>query len=966
MTVASETNRSGPYNGNGVTTIFNYGFRIVHENHLRVIRADAAGTETTLVIDTDYVVSDVGEPAGGQVALLVAPATGQTITILRNVPFTQETDLENQGAYYAETVEDALDLAAMRDQQMAEMLTRAVLVPPSSGDTGGALAAQLAEDITRLGQSADQIDTVADSIVAVETVADNIGSVGTVASNIAAVIAANGSALSLLDASYTGDGTDTTFTLPGEPVAAQNVLVWVDGVRQVPVDDYAVAGTTLTFVSAPGAAAEIDVLVISAVSMQYIETLVDAAVGAAANSSRVFASVAAMVAATNLVVGQTVRTAGYYAAGDGGAATYQVTSDGLAVDGYGEFLLAGGLLRARKAKGPIYWEQFGARADADIATSDTTWTDSQPMMQAAINFAQTVAARWFYTPLQTNPLGQYLRTPVMIRPASGGLFGISSPLVPISTNRGLVIEDTALIAKGTGWAKTDFMFSAGSVYTGYNYLNRCYFNCARKCSGIKAEARWTITDCVVRSMAAGTGAHTSDGSRTDAGIGMWLKGPLIEVLRPDIKELDNRSQDFFNQSAYGAIGIYISSTDARVRFGSVQWCLENMRIGTDGGANHKIESIHLANGMESYADYNVDGSTRVANPGGTPAQGRSYNPNLVVEPSAGASRPNIELHEVYFDNGSIHLYNPSVSFEDCEFNSNSAITNTAQADSQYWITCWAHAVGGTNEVRVRGAKVGVRSAARRGIRWEPYLSNTWAFNNSGYETSAQNLWDTKPDDHNVGGPAWFGVTGDWAVDRYRTLAGSGCFHGVRDENSTDFSYFGVVQDQAVIRSPNGSMRVDSWDGTTAVTMFRAAADHTLLARQASDPAGISNGSVVYNSTDDMLRARVAGAWVDLHKPTTVGTVTQATSKSTSVTLNQKRGIITTDAAALAAGAFIGFQLNNNQITANSMIVALVKTPIQKYNVQIVGVAAGVAYFRLNNHTAGSLSEAVEITFEVTN
>ncbi|WP_156433652.1 hypothetical protein [Bradyrhizobium retamae] len=123
MTVASEVNRSGPYIGNGVTTIFNYGFRILDEDHLKVIRTEA-GVETVLVIDTDYIVSDVGEASGGQVALTVAPTATQTITILRNVPFTQETDLENQGAYFAETIEAALDLAVMRDQELSERVDR--------------------------------------------------------------------------------------------------------------------------------------------------------------------------------------------------------------------------------------------------------------------------------------------------------------------------------------------------------------------------------------------------------------------------------------------------------------------------------------------------------------------------------------------------------------------------------------------------------------------------------------------------------------------------------------------------------------------------------------------------------------------------------------------------------------------------------------------------------------------------
>lgn len=129
MTVSSETNRSGPYNGNGVTTAFDYEFRIVDEAHIRAVKTSVDGIETTLTLTTDYSVSGVGDAEGGQVTLVVAPAVGEKITLLLSVPFLQEIDLENQGAYYAETVERGFDLAAMRDKQLFELLARAVLAP---------------------------------------------------------------------------------------------------------------------------------------------------------------------------------------------------------------------------------------------------------------------------------------------------------------------------------------------------------------------------------------------------------------------------------------------------------------------------------------------------------------------------------------------------------------------------------------------------------------------------------------------------------------------------------------------------------------------------------------------------------------------------------------------------------------------------------------------------------------------
>lgn len=127
MTVSSEINRSGPYVGNGVTTVFDYDFKILHASHLRVIRTAPDGTESFV---PGYDVSGVGNNNGGSITLPGPLATGYSLTIFLNVPFVQETDLENQGAYYAETVEQAFDLSTMRDLQLKEMTDRALTARP--------------------------------------------------------------------------------------------------------------------------------------------------------------------------------------------------------------------------------------------------------------------------------------------------------------------------------------------------------------------------------------------------------------------------------------------------------------------------------------------------------------------------------------------------------------------------------------------------------------------------------------------------------------------------------------------------------------------------------------------------------------------------------------------------------------------------------------------------------------------
>lgn len=314
MTVSSEVNRAGPYLGNGSTTVFGFGFRILSASHLRVIITDEDGVETDLPYPSGYSVTGVGANAGGSITISPAPVTGSSITILRNVPMVQETDLENQGAYYAETVERQFDLIVMQNQQQSEELRRAVKVPAGDPDPDGALSSALAMGILRLYESAgnidtvagqaDAIDTVASTIVQVQTVATeiaavlavsgSIGEVRTVADDIAnvrtvagvsddvAVVAANlgtlsgaaGSFLSMVPATLNGDGTTTEFSIPA-PSTTANVIVWVNKVRQTPGDDYEVNSSTLTFVTAPAAGAEIELLIVTAVSLQAVQDLYD-------------------------------------------------------------------------------------------------------------------------------------------------------------------------------------------------------------------------------------------------------------------------------------------------------------------------------------------------------------------------------------------------------------------------------------------------------------------------------------------------------------------------------------------------------------------------------------------------------------------------------------------------------------------------------------------------------------------
>lgn len=96
-----------------------------------------------------------------------------------------------------------------------------------------------------------------------------------------------------------------------------------------------------------------------------------------------------------------------------------------------------------------------------------------------------------------------------------------------------------------------------------------------------------------------------------------------------------------------------------------------------------------------------------------------------------------------------------------------------------------------------------------------------------------------------------------------------------------------------------------------------------------------------------------------------GTVTQATSKSTGVTLNTVTGQITMNGAALAANTAVSFTLTDSAIASTDVV------HVQHVSAGTVGgyfctatPAAGSATIYVRNVTAGSLSEAIVLQFVV--
>lgn len=212
--------------GNGSTILFAYAFLIPDAGDAVVTYTDASGVATVLS-PTQYAINGIGNPNGGtvQYPLSGSPiADGTTLTIQRIVPLVQETEISNQGAFYPESIEQALDYLMMCIQQIQTQLNNinainievAVQECQTAAATATAAATSASADAASAEAAAAQAEEIFQSIAPASSTLHAVG----------------GSVQSI----------DT-----GQPgLAASDLNLFIDGVKQF-TDSYAVdAGGVIT------------------------------------------------------------------------------------------------------------------------------------------------------------------------------------------------------------------------------------------------------------------------------------------------------------------------------------------------------------------------------------------------------------------------------------------------------------------------------------------------------------------------------------------------------------------------------------------------------------------------------------------------------------------------------------------------------------------------------------------------
>lgn len=227
MTITSETARIS-YAGAGTTGPLTVNWRFLADEDLTVIKTDAAGVSTTLILNTDYTVSGEGDASGGTVTTTAAVAAGETLVIFDDPDVLQETAYPANSPFPAATHEAALDRLTRIALRQKNLIDRAFVLPDSDASSASTvLPSPAAGKIIGWNNDASALQNYA-------------------AEDIATTIVGAGYNLD----TFSGTGAQTAFTLTSAPGTENNTQVFVGGSYQ-PKSTYTVSGTTLTFASAP-------------------------------------------------------------------------------------------------------------------------------------------------------------------------------------------------------------------------------------------------------------------------------------------------------------------------------------------------------------------------------------------------------------------------------------------------------------------------------------------------------------------------------------------------------------------------------------------------------------------------------------------------------------------------------------------------------------------------------------------
>lgn len=175
--------------------------------------------------------------------------------------------------------------------------------------------------------------------------------------------------------------------------------------------------------------------------------------------------------------------------------------------------------------------------------------------------------------------------------------------------------------------------------------------------------------------------------------------------------------------------------------------------------------------------------------------------------------------------------------------------------------------------------------------------------------------------------------------------------------------YGVEVESSTAATSSGYRAQRSGTGASAIELFAGSgAGYILTTTSVPLQIGVNNTTNLQIDTSGNVTVPTATGGLG-YGTGAGGTVTQATSKSTAVTLNKPCGQITMNNAALAAGASVSFVLNNSLIGPQDCVIV---NPAgnNSYRAEVAAIASGNVTIRVTNTTGGSLSDALLLNFAI--
>lgn len=226
MTISSASNTAGPFAGNGSTTSFPFAFKVFSRSELLLEVTDVDGVVSTLVLDSDFSVSlnaDQDASPGGTITYPIsgaALATGETLIVSTDLPYTQLTDITNAGGFLPQVIEDALDRNVRLMQQQAGRTARAVRAPLGEDMTNLPPASERANMLLTFDEDGNPaaVAAAAQSATALQIL---LAGTGTGQGGSQVGLFGGGTLQDAIDAFvYAGSGSDDTTALSARDAAA--------------------------------------------------------------------------------------------------------------------------------------------------------------------------------------------------------------------------------------------------------------------------------------------------------------------------------------------------------------------------------------------------------------------------------------------------------------------------------------------------------------------------------------------------------------------------------------------------------------------------------------------------------------------------------------------------------------------------------------------------------------------------